>query len=124
MILDDGSGGGPAVIRATGYDSQAPGNTVVTDYSLGNGESFLTMTTSLTPTGTLQDFELGDAFQWGSCDPYAPGYGFSVSGTTTQAWMAGRHPEVCYAYAGIYGDNWGPNGNGWLPRQGVRRSHE
>jgi predicted MPP superfamily phosphohydrolase len=113
-ITDDGTSGGLAVIRAEGYDLNNSSMTVATEYSLADGDKYLSLTTWVTGGGSIQpNFELGDAFQWGSCDPYAPGYGFSVSGTTTQAWMAGRHPEVCYAYAGIYGDNWGPNGNGW-----------
>jgi len=112
-IINDGSGGGQAMIRATGYDSQAAGNTVVTEYVLADGDAFLTLTTSLTPTGTLQDFELGDAFEWGDCSMYAPGYGYAVSGTTTQPWMGGISAAVSYAYGGSYGDNWGPHGNQW-----------
>jgi len=113
-ILDDGAGGGPAVIRAQGHDLDNPAMSVVTDYSLADGDRYLKLTTSVTGAGSIQpNFELGDAFHWGSCDLYAPGYGFSVSGGTVQAWMAGSSPEVRYAYAGTDGDCWGPNGNGW-----------
>ncbi|MFT5316226.1 MAG: hypothetical protein ACI9UK_002071, partial [Candidatus Krumholzibacteriia bacterium] len=114
IVLDDGSLGGPAVIQATGYDSGNPSQTVVTEYLLGDADQFLTITTHVTGAGgTTPNFELGDAFQWGSCSKYAPGLGFSIFGTTTQAWLAGVTNDVCYAYAGTEGDNWGPNGGLW-----------
>jgi len=113
-ILNDGSTGGPAIVQVTGYDSGNPSATVVTEYRLGNGDRFLTLITRVTGAGgTTPNFELGDAFQWGNCNKYAPGYGFSVFGTTTQAWLAGIATNVCYAYAGIDGDCWGPNGGTW-----------
>ncbi len=113
-VSDDGSGGGPAVIRAEGHDVTNPAMGVVTEYSLADGDRHLALTTWVTGGGGIQpDFELGDAFQWGSCDKYAPGYGFSVFGTTVQAWMAGLASDVCYAYAGTAGDCWGPNGGDW-----------
>ena len=113
-ITDNGTTGGPAVIRAEGYDLNNPAMEVSTEYSLADGDRYLTLTTWVTGGGSIQpDFELGDAFQWGSCNRYAPGYGWNVYGTTTQAWIAGQNPDVCYAYAGIYGDNFGPHGNGW-----------
>ncbi len=113
-ILNDGSGGGPAIIRATGHDSGNAAQAVTTDYSLGAADQHLTITTHVTGAGaTTPIFELGDAFQWGSCEKYAPGLGFSVFGTTTQAWIAGLDDNVSYAYAGISGDCWGPNGSAW-----------
>ncbi len=114
IIVDDGSGGGPAIIRASGHDLNDANMAVVTDYSLGEGDRHLTATTWVTSSGSaVINFELGDAFHWGGSSKYAPGFGFAVEGTTTQAWMAGLSANVCYAYAGIYGDNWGPNGSYW-----------
>jgi len=114
IIVDDGSGGGPAVIRASGHDLNNADMAVVTDYSLAEGDRHLTATTWVTSSGgAVRNFELGDAFHWGGCSKYAPGPGFAVEGTTTQAWMAGLSANVCYAYAGIYGNNWGPNGSYW-----------
>jgi hypothetical protein len=113
-VVNAGGGGGPAVVRAIGQDQNNPTIAVVTDYSLGDGDHYLTITTSVTAgAASLADFELGDAFQWGSCDMYAPVYGYSVDGTTTQPWLAGVSSGVSYAYGGSYGDCWGPNGNGW-----------
>jgi len=113
-IVDDGSTGGPAIVQATGYDSGNPSTTVVTEYLLGDGDRFLTLITRVTGAGgNTPNFELGDAFAWGNCNKYAPGFGFSVFGTTTQAWIAGIATDVCYAYAGIDGDCWGPNGGTW-----------
>jgi len=114
IIVDDGSGGGPAIIRASGQDLNDPGMAVVTDYSLAEGDRHLTATTWVTSSGgPVPNFELGDAFHWGGSSKYAPGLGFAVGGTTTTPWMAGLGTGVCYAYAGIYGDCWGPNGSYW-----------
>jgi len=113
-IAADGSGGGPAIIRAEGHDLNNPAMTVATEYVLAEGDRHLTLNTWVTGGGGIQpDFELGDAFQWGSCDYFAPGYGFVAGGTTTQAWMAGKSSNVCYAYGGTDGDCWGPSGNRW-----------
>jgi len=114
FILDDGGSGGPAVIRAEGHDLTDPTITVATEYSLAEGDQHLTLTTWVTGGDGIQpNFELGDCFAWGSGSKYAPGYGWEMNGTTTQAWIAGWSPDVCYAYGGTAGDCWGPNGSGW-----------
>jgi len=114
-IVDDGSGGGPAVVRATGVDSDDPSLTVVTDYSLAADSSHVNISTTVTNTGgsSYGSFELGDAFGWGGCLKFAPGYGFSVSGTTSQAWLAGTSDEVSYGYFSPEGNVWGPHGSAW-----------
>ncbi len=113
-IIDDGSGGGPAAIRVTGTDSQDSALTVVTIYSLGDGDAALRVTTSLQNTGGTHyaNFELGDAFNWGECRKWAPGFGFAVSGTTSEAWLAGA-AAVSYGYVSPLGEVWGPHGSYW-----------
>ena len=114
-IIDDGSGGGPAVVRATGLDSDDPALTVVTDYQLGADDNFVTLTTEITNTGatTYAGFEVGDAFAWGGCQKFAPGYGFEVYGTTAETWLAGTAGNISYGYCGSNGTIWGPHGSGW-----------
>ena len=114
QIVNDGSNGNPAIIRASGYDLNNPSQLVVTEYSLGEADRHVTLTTWVTGSGaTRASFELGDAFHWGACRNFAPAAGFDLGGVTTQPWIAGLAADVCYAYAGIYGDNWGPNGSYW-----------
>jgi predicted MPP superfamily phosphohydrolase len=114
-ILHDGSGGGSAVVRVTGHDSIDPGLAIVTDYSLADGSSHLTLTTWVTSIGggSYVDFELGDAFHWGDCRKFAPGHGFFSTGSTTQPWIAGVASEVSYGYCSPLGDVYGPNGAYW-----------
>jgi 3',5'-cyclic AMP phosphodiesterase CpdA len=115
VIFDDGSGGGPAVIRVTGVDSQNPSIAVVTDYALADGAEAVTVTTTLTNNGggTIAAFELGDAYYWGECRKYAPGYGFQLSGTTVEPWLAGDGGAIAYGYLSPLGDIWGPHGTTW-----------
>ena len=114
-IVNDGSGGGPAVVRVTGTDSQDPALTVVTTYALADGDAALRVTTLLQNTGGANhtDFELGDVFNWGECQKWAPGYGFAVSGTTAEAWLAGTAAAASYGYVSSVGEIWGPHGSYW-----------
>jgi len=115
-IADDGSTGGPAVIRVSGVDSAEPSLKVVTDYSLAAYADHVAVTTALTNTGSadIRDFELGDCFTWGGCRKFAPWYGFDMDGETTAGpWLAGTAASVTYGYAGLHGDIWGHHGNYW-----------
>ena len=113
-IVDDGSDGGPAVIRVTGKDSSDPYLAVVTEYSLEAGADHVTVSTTITNEGgqAVEDFELGDVFAWGDCDAYAPDYGFSVQGEVASAWFAGSNEVVSYGYAGG-GQVWGEHNDIW-----------
>ena len=99
-IADDGSGGGPAVIRASGLDSNDPYLTVVTEYSLEAGADHVVLSTTIVNNGsaTFETFELGDVFAWGECERYAPDAGFAVSGNMTSAWVAATDEQVSYGY--------------------------
>lgn len=114
-IVDDGSTGPQARIRAQGVDSQNPAIGIVTDYVLADDATELVITTTVTngSGSALNNFELGDAFQWNGAEDFAPGYGFSISGTTYESWIAGAAGSLAYGYFGNGGTMWGPNGNGW-----------
>ena len=114
-IIDDGSGGVQATIRVTGTDSWDPSLTVATDYTLTDGAEYLTIVTMITNTGfsTYEDFEMGDAFHWGVCEKYAPGYGFSLAGTTSELWLAGAAEQISYGYTSPPYTLWGPHGGYW-----------
>jgi hypothetical protein len=99
-IVNDGTGGGPAAIRASGLDSQNPYITVVTEYSLAAGADNVHISTTLVNGGgsSLTSFELGDAFLWGDCAKYVPGYGFAIWGDAVSPWVAGTTGQVSYGY--------------------------
>jgi len=115
IVINDGSGGGPAVIRASGVDSYNPSLTVTTDYSLTDGALYLTISTTVTNTGsgTYADFELGDGIHWGDCQKFAPGFGFSLPSMTTEPWIAGTSAHISYGYASPPVELWGSNGSQW-----------
>ncbi len=114
-IHNSGDNGEPAVIRVLGSDTDRPSLVVITDYILEGDSPYVTLETTLTNTGgqTLNNFELGDAFHWGSCDNFAPGYGFSLPGNSTEPWMAGRAEGITYGYTSPADEMWGPNGSYW-----------
>jgi predicted MPP superfamily phosphohydrolase len=114
-IVNDGSGGGPAHVEAVGVDSADSNLRVFTHYYLEANTAAVRMATMICYLGGAgyADFELGDAFHWGSCTKFAPGYGFSPTGTTTEPWIAGTSGEIVYGYCGMVGDVWGPHGNAW-----------
>ena len=113
-VVDDGSGGS-VVIRVTGADSNDPSINVVTDYSLADGETWVTVRTTITNTGqnSYPSFELGDAFHWGDCEAFVPGYGFSPGGETSAQWFAATGARVSYGYCGPPNTLWGPHGSDW-----------
>ncbi|MCP4548166.1 MAG: T9SS type A sorting domain-containing protein [bacterium] len=114
-IIADGAGGGPAIIRVEGRDSQSSQLLVSTDYTLAEGASSIMLTTTLHNTGStaFTDFILGDALSWGSCDNFAPGFGFTLTGDTVCAWLAGVAENVSYGYCAQEPSLWGDHGSGW-----------
>ena len=114
-ILDDGASGGPAIIRVTGEDSNNPALSVETDYILASGTEYVTLTTTVTNTGggSVTNFEVGDAFHWGGCRPFVPGYGFSLPSSTSEPWLAGTISGIAYGYAAPPAELWGPHGSYW-----------
>ena len=116
-IIDDGTGGDPAVVRTSGVDTDNPSIAVVTDYILDVDALFVTISTTVTNNGgsAINSFELGDGFAWGSCEYFAPGYGFSLSGVTYEPWLAGTsYDGVSYGYCSAWVNTiWGDHGGGW-----------
>jgi hypothetical protein len=115
-LVNDGTDGGPAVVRVTGTDSSDPSLGVVTEYSLMPGADHMVISTRIFNGGgtTYGNLELGDAITWAGCRKYAPGYGFSVSGTTSEPWLAATSGMVSYGY--MSPDTlslWGPHGRDW-----------
>lgn len=103
-----------SIITATGVDSDNSSLSIVTDYILFDGDEFLTITTTISNSGSqVSNYELGDAFSWGDCWQYAPVHGTEFDYTTTEPWVAGFATNVSYGYISPLGEIWGPNGNGW-----------
>ncbi len=114
-IVNDGSDGNPAVVRAEGFDSDNSAIAIITDYVLAAEATEIAITSTVIngTSSPLNDFELGDAFQWNGSEAFAPGYGFNVNGTTYQKWIAGAAGSLAYGYFGTGDTMWGPSGNGW-----------
>jgi hypothetical protein len=115
-IINDGSGGGSAIVQASGAWSDDPLLLVTTDYSLAADADFLKTKTTVTytGTGTYTDFAMGNNIRWGNSQKYAPGYGYAFYGQTAEPWIASTTGQVSYGY--LSPDTtmlWGPNGEGW-----------
>ncbi|MBK9371883.1 MAG: CehA/McbA family metallohydrolase [Deltaproteobacteria bacterium] len=129
VIVNDGSDGGPAIVRAVGESEPfisllgglwaivgAPDFTIITEYELAPGDSYVTMRTTafFGPQDTLPDsttavpgatgslplltyaLETGVAFgdfylQGGHVDVFAPGMGFDEDGAVYAAEVEGRN---------------------------------
>lgn len=116
-IIDNGAGGGPAIVRATGVDTDNAQLAVSTDYILDVDDVYMTISTTVTNNGgpPVNSFELGEGFAWGSCGYFAPPHGFTLTGVTRQPWIAGYSIDgVSYGYFGADVDTiWGDHGAGW-----------
>ncbi|MCL4524602.1 MAG: CehA/McbA family metallohydrolase [Acidobacteria bacterium] len=102
QVLQDGSNGKLAVVRATGYDLGAPNIQVVTDYQLGLHDRFVTIVTTLTNRSdqAVQDYAVGDAVQWGVTDNFAPGVGYELLNVNRSfPWVAAQGNQISYGYA-------------------------
>jgi hypothetical protein len=115
-IIDDGSGGGPAVVQASGTWSEDSQLLVTSEYILAADADFMQIKTTVTYTGTgsYTDFALGNNIQWGNSQKYAPGYGYAFYDQTAEPWIASTTGLVSYGY--FSPDTpmlWGPNGEGW-----------
>jgi 3',5'-cyclic AMP phosphodiesterase CpdA len=114
-IVEDGNGGLPAQVRVQGIDSGNSSMVVITDYFLADGATEVMISSTLTNNGgtTENAYVMGDATEWENCESFAPGYGFGVSGTTYEPWIAAASGTLAYGYFAGGDQMWGPNGNGW-----------
>ncbi len=116
LVVDDGSGGGPAVLRASGFDFDDPNIGVVTEYSLADGDDHLRVTTTITNNGGTDypAFGMGDHLAWGDASTFVPGEGFVTTGSGTWPWLAGSSPAngASYGYRLPLGDVAGGHGGG------------
>lgn len=115
-VVDDGSSGKAAVLRATGADTEDAALHVVTDYILYPEAEHLLVRTVLENRGkkSYASFEVGDVVQWGYTDHFAPGYGHHLGGVNATAeWMASVGEGISYGYTIPGGKFFGPNGSNW-----------
>src|SRR5262245_42900648 len=116
-ILKDGSDGREARIRVSGVEMKDKKIKVSTEYSVQPGAYYVLVETTLTNTGaeTIQNFELGDAVQWGFTEHFAPGAGTDLGGKTLSGleWLAGAGDGVSYGYTIKSGEFFGPHGSNW-----------
>lgn len=125
-IVNAGGGANPAVLRVSGVDSTDPSIVVVTEYSLGPNDRFLTVTTTLTNNGaqSISQLAVGDALQWGLTTHFAPGHdndnrnipgdGYDIGGLTFDVpWVAGNGLGSSYGYTIAAGDFELSNGSTW-----------
>jgi hypothetical protein len=106
-----------ATVSAFGKDSLDGDVSVETEYALAPGSRALVITTRVTNGGKqkLVAYEIGDAIQWGRCERFAPGIGFSLHGklTINAGYLLGLGEEVSYAYGAQRGPLMGPHGSAW-----------
>ncbi len=117
LVIDDGSGGGPAVLRATGFDFDDTSIGVVTEYSLADGDDHLRITTTITNAGATSypAYGMGDQLDWGDAALFAPGEGFiTASASGAWPWLAASSPAngASYGYRSPLGDVAGGHGGG------------
>ncbi len=117
LEIIDAGGAKAAVVRATGLDDKNAKIAIETDYVLRPGSQELTMITRFTSssTGTIRNYSMGDAIQWGRAEHLAPGVGFKLGGRRRDLpWIAGIGPGTSYAIV-PHGPLpfHGPNGSVW-----------
>jgi hypothetical protein len=116
LVIDDGSGGGPAILRASGFDFDDTSIAVVTEYSLADGDDHLRVTTTITNNGATSypAYGMGDQVAWGDAALFAPGDGFIATGSGAWPWLAASSPAnlASYGYLSPLGDVAGGHGGG------------
>ena len=104
-----------AGIRVTGRDINDETIAIAHEYRLERGATSLRLRTTVRNTGaqTIENYELGDALQWGKTDHFAVGVGFELGGKRLSLpWVAGVGDRVSYALAGP-GDLQAQSGSSW-----------
>jgi Calcineurin-like phosphoesterase len=114
-ITNDGSGGGPAVIRSSGVDTDNSQLLVTTDAILADQETYITLETTITNIGAsaITNHILGDAFHWADANLFVPGYGFSNPSDMEAPWLAATTGQISYGFVSPENDLWGENGDYW-----------
>jgi len=113
-IENEGSRG-EAVVLARGSASGTPQVGVTTRYRLLADARYITIETELVNGGdSLASFGAGDSVEWGETRHFSPGFGFDISGMTTQTeWLGGVGAVTSYGYTtgalsvpATHGGNW------------------
>lgn len=92
-----------AGIRVSGRDINDDSISIAHEYRLERGATSLVLRTTVRNTGvqTIENYEMGDALQWGKTDHFAAGVGFELtSKRVSLPWVAGVSDHVSYALAG------------------------
>lgn len=110
-IVNAGGGSNTAQVRVVGVDSEVPSLAVVTDYSLGPNDRFVTVVTTLTNNGSeaILTLPVGDSLQWGLTTHFVPswsnanrnipGDGFDIGGIGwSSPWVAANGSGSSYGY--------------------------
>ncbi|NNF07731.1 MAG: CehA/McbA family metallohydrolase [Candidatus Eisenbacteria bacterium] len=101
---------------ALGVDSEDKDLEIETRYQIASGSNYVRIITKLTNTGTkaYEEFELGDALQWGRAQPFAPGPGEKLARTRPKVpWLAGDTEGTALLWSGSDGSLTGPHGTSW-----------
>lgn len=104
-------------ILAEGRDSQDPSIGIWQTYTLRARSNVVEIETGITPTREpLTDYQVGDAFAWGSTQQFLPGTGFEASGRFFKApWIGGQGRGAAYGYFAEGGaEISGPLGSTWI----------
>lgn len=85
FVVNNGSDGGPAVLKLVGHHSDIPGIKITTTYTLLPDENYLIMKTTLDNQSgkDINKMILGDATFFGYAQAFTFGLGFKVSRTDT-----------------------------------------
>ena len=115
-IVDPGGLRTPAIIEASGHDSDNNALLVRTRYTLPPTGATLTVTTEVenTSAAPVDAYELGDAVQWGSARAFAPGLGFALKNQRPDVpWLAGESDGVSYGWVSEAPQVSSLNGSAW-----------
>ena len=115
-IDQDGARGGPAIVRASGFDPHDQELRIDVDYVLEPGARFLRIITSLTNRGRnhYRDLPLGRLVKWGTLRAFVPGAGADLAGRRTRSeWVGGDGPESSVLLTTVGGLMEGIHGRDW-----------
>lgn len=114
-ITRDGTDGVGEVI-AEGVDSEDGSLKLKTVYRLEAGKPYILIRTAVINSGEkpLNEFDLGDAIQWGNSRPFAPIFGFGIQRRTEVLdWIGAEDYGIAYAWCNAWGSSRVINGLGW-----------
>jgi hypothetical protein len=115
-IVEPGGKGVRAVVEVRGHDSELKTLRVTTRYVLEPAGLGVRIETTLRNDGAsaVEDFEVGDAYQWAAARHFVPGPGYDLSRERQSSlWLAGVGQEVSYATPAVGEPFWTIHGGAW-----------